>query len=166
MSEAAPAPGWRLINSRAEFQEALDTLVGEVRSELRIFDGDASEFGLNDYLRIARLTEFLGNSAENRLLIAVQSIEHIERHCPRLLELLRRYSERIVIYRAEGEALRAQDCFVIVDDRHVLRRAVRSQTRGACIRDDPTEVYAMRERFEQIWASSSPGISATTLGLL
>jgi hypothetical protein len=166
MSEASPAPSWRLITSRAEFQGAVTTLCDEVRGELRIFDADGSEFGLNESSRIARLAELVGRSPESRLLIVVHTTDHLEQHCARLLELLRRYSERIVIQRTEGEALSAQDCFIIADDQHVVRRAVRSQPRGANVRDDPNEVSAMRERFDQIWASSSPGITATTLGLL
>jgi len=159
------ASGRRLLTARSEYLEALDSLFAVVQTELRVVDADAADLGLDRATRIDELTLFLRRSRSSRLLIAVRSVDHLERHCPRLIDLLRHASDRISIHKTEGEAARAEDCFVLADDLHVLRRPVQAQARGVLLLDDRREAALMRERFEQIWERSVSALSATTLGL-
>jgi len=55
--------------------------------------------------------------------------------------------------------------FVLADDAHFVRRPVYAQARGVFIRDDPAEAGVMRKRFDEIWDSSIPDVSANTAGL-
>ena len=84
---------------------------------------------------------------------------------PRLVALLGTFSGRILINRTLGEAARVQDCFILADKVHVLRRPVATQGRGVFILNDPRECLGMLGRFEEIWGSSEPGVSANSTGL-
>lgn len=160
-----PTPSRRLITTRREYQGAVTSLIDEAYMTLHVFDADGRDLELNSRDRIERLAAFLQRFPQAKLAIVVHTIEHLERQCPRLIELLRRHGAQISILRTEGEAVRAQDAFVIADDRHLVRRPVHAQPRGVYLRDDAPEAQRMRERFDQILESSTIALTATTLGL-
>jgi len=163
--ESPPEPQRRLITTRKEYLDAVELLFGRVRRELRIFDPDLSELDFNAPARIACLRKILSGGRMHCVYIALHDVEHVSARCPRLIELLRIFPSGLVIYRSEGEAARAQDRFVLVDQNDVVRRLVARQARGALFLDDPHEAHGMRLRFDEIWESSVPGVSATTSGL-
>ncbi|MCU0803702.1 MAG: hypothetical protein MUF79_01230 [Burkholderiales bacterium] len=164
-SGSPPAVTRVLIGTRREYRDAFDALLGLARRELRIFDPDLVQLGLDDPGRIARLEGFLRATRGNRLFVAVHEPGHLERHSPRLAQLVAAFSTDFAVHRTTGEAARAQDCFVLADAAHVVRRAVAAHPRGVFVRDDPHESALMRERFDQIWESSEPTSPPTTLGL-
>jgi len=79
--------------------------------------------------------------------------------------LLGIYASSIFIYRTTGEAAKVQDCFALADGDHLIRRPVTSQPRGVLVFGDPKECQPMRERFDEIWESSVPAVSANATGL-
>lgn len=160
-----PESSWQLITTRREYQEAVAALIDEARMILRIFDADGRDLELNSRERCERLGAFLHQSRDTRLLLVLHSTDHAVRECPRLVDLLRRFSGQIAIHRTEGEAARARDCFVVADDLHIVRRAVHAQPRGAYRRDDSAEAQRMIERFDQLLEAAPIAVSATTLGL-
>ncbi len=163
--DAAPTPQRRLLSARSEYLEGFGTLLARTRRELRIFDADLAELEINAPHRIELLASLLRGNRAHRVLIALHDVEHVTRRCPRLIALLGSHAPRMLIQGTQGEAARVQDCFVIADGEHLLRRPVRSQPRGVLVLDDPRECQPMRERFEEIWESSLPGVSANTTGL-
>lgn len=164
-TQGEPAPQRRLIMTRMEYLEGFSTLLGLARRDLRIFDPDLSQFDINSAAQIALLNRFLRESLARRVLIALHDAQHVRRRCPRLLSLLGSYTNRISINLTEGEAAKVQDCFVLADGAHLLRRPVTAQARGVLVIDDPKECQPMLERFGEIWESSVPGVSANTTGL-
>lgn len=154
-----------LITAKSEYQQAADRVIALAQQELRIFDPDLSEFTLESPARISALRQFLSSNRDNRIRIAVHNPEYIKRYCPRLISLLGSYSGAITIYRTLGDAALAQDCFVLADRLHVVRRPVAKQTRGVLLINDPKEGQGMHGRFSEIWESSESGASANTSGL-
>jgi hypothetical protein len=159
------APQYKLITTSQDYVEAAERLINFAQRTLRIFDPDGQQLGLNTHRTCEMLHKFVASDREQRVRIVVHSIEHLSRGAPRFLALLQTFPERIIVNRSEGEALRAEDCFVIADEADCVRRAVAKQRRGALIEHDPAEVSRQIERFEEIWIYSVPGLSATTLGL-
>lgn len=153
------------FETRAGFQAAVERLLAEPGRELRIFDPDASALELNQAGRIAALERFLQASRTRRLYIVLHDPEHVQRHCPRMMSLLGRYSHAIQIHRSHEEIAELQDAFLVLDSVHYVRRPVAAFFRGAIGLSDETEALAMRGRFNEIWASSYPAVSANTLGL-
>jgi hypothetical protein len=161
--EAAPLR--RLLTTRSEYLEGFSRLLGLARRDLRIFDPDLSTLDINSPGHIGMLARFLRESRASRVLVALHDVEHVTRRCPRLIALLGSYTGRISINRTEGDAAKVQDCFVLADGEHLVRRPVTTQTRGVLVTDDPGECQPMLERFDEIWESSLPGVSANTTGL-
>jgi hypothetical protein len=120
---------------------------------------------LNTPDRAAALRRFLLASRDNRLLVAVHDPDHIRKRSPRFLRLLAEFSASIAIHQTEGDAARAQDCFVLADIEHFVRRPVATASRGVCAINEYQEARHIRERYDEIWQSSFPVVSATTLGL-
>lgn len=160
-----PPPERVLITSRGEYQAGADRVIALAQQELRIFDPDLSEFMLETPARISALRAFLSCSRDNRVKIAVHDPEYLKRHCPRLITLLGSYAGFIAVHRTQGDAAKAQDCFVLADRAHVVRRPVAKQLRGVLLINDPTEGQGMHGRFNEIWESSESGASASTSGL-
>lgn len=165
MTIGEAAPTRRLITTRTEYQEAIDMLLPMAERELRVFDPDLSDLRLHAPDRLAQIREFLGRSRNNRLYIAVHKTEFIEQRAPRLLNVLGLFAASIFIQRTQGDAARVQDCFILCDESHLVRRPVAAQPRGVILTHDLNEGAKMRDRFDQIWESSEPGVSANVTGL-
>jgi hypothetical protein len=75
------------------------------------------------------------------------------------------YTTGIRIFRTQGDAAKVQDCFVLADGDHLVRRPVTTQPRGVLVINDPKDCQPMRERFDEIWESSVPEVSVNTTGL-
>jgi len=161
----AAVPERILLQTRSDYPEGFERLLGLARRELRIFDPDLSELEMNSTARVQMLTRFLRGSRTHRIYIALHDVGHVTKHCPRLIALLGSYTSAILIFQTHGDAAEVQDCFVLADGDHLVRRPVRTQPRGVRVLNDPKECQPMRERFDEIWESSLPGVSAITTGL-
>jgi hypothetical protein len=162
---AGAMPQRTLLTARSEYLEGFNRLLGLARRELRIFDPDLSELGVNSPQCIALLSRLLRQNRNHRVYIALHDTGYASTHCPRLIALLGSHTEGLLIYRTEGDAARVQDCFVLADGEHLVRRPVSAQPRGVLVLDDPAECQPMRERFDEIWELSIPAVSANTAGL-
>lgn len=153
------------IATRREYLDAFDALLAGAQRELYLFDPDLEQLQLNASARSEALAAFLRRSALTRLHIVVHDDKHLAHHCPRLADLIALFSTNVAIRRTDGDAARAQDCFVIADAADCVRRPVAAQLRGVIIRNDPNEAALMLERFGQIWDSSIPAAPPTTIGI-
>jgi hypothetical protein len=165
LAKVLPQPRRTIIGSRGEYVAAFDELVAVVRRELRIFDPDCGQLDMNSPGRHEQLRQFLLASRDNRLFVVVHDPDHLKRHCPRVLRLVAEFSAAIAIHQTEGEAARAQDCFVLADMEHFVRRPVAAQPRGVYCVNEYQDARSFRDRYDEIWQSSVPAITATTLGL-
>lgn len=163
MNTAEPAR--QLIGTRAEYLAALDALLPLARREIRVFDPDLVMPNLDSVARIDVLRAFLGGGPNRTLHIAVHDAAHVAGSAARLMKLLREFPTAIAIHRTEGEARRAQDSFVLIDALHFVRRPAAAQARGIYALHETREGRQLADRFGEIWVSSEPAVSATTLGL-
>jgi hypothetical protein len=159
------APIYERFDTKQAFQAAVERLLEQPGRELRVFDPDGAALRLNDPARIEGLERFLLASRTRRLYLVVHDTDHLTRQCPRLLALLRRFSHAIQINQTQEEIRDVQDAFLLLDAVHYVRRPVASLFRGAMGLGDENEGQALRGRFGEIWAASSPAVSGTTVGL-
>ena len=153
------------FDDRAGFQAAVERLLEQPGRELRVFDPDGAALLLNDAPRIERLERFLLASRTRRLYLVLHDTEHLTRQCPRMLTLLRRFAHAIQINRTDETIRELQDAFLVLDSLHFVRRPVSQFYRGAMALGDEAEALAMRARFMEIWAASTPAVASTTVGL-
>lgn len=158
-------PERTLLEKKSDYLEGFNRLLGLVRRELRIFDLDLSELDMNSTRRIEMLTRFLRQDRTHAVYVALHEIEHVTQRCPRLITLMGSYPAGIRILRTQGDAAKVQDCFVLADDDHLVRRPVTTQPRGVLVINDPKQCQPMRERFDEICESSVPAVSVNTTGL-
>jgi hypothetical protein len=159
------APIYERFDSNQGFQAAIERLLEQPGRELRVFDPDGAALRLNDVRRIEGLARFLLASRTRRLYLVVHNTDHLTRQCPRLLTLLRRFSHAIQINQTQEEIRDVQDAFLLLDAVQYVRRPVASLFRGAMGLGDENEGQALRGRFDEIWAASSPAVTSTTVGL-
>jgi hypothetical protein len=160
-----PRPERLALSTRREYRDALERLSALAQRELRIFDADFSDLEINSRQKYELLRAFLLRGRDNRLYIAVHDADYIRNYCPRLLDLLRQFSDRMFIHQTQGEAARAQDSLVLADKLHFVRRPMQAQPRATLALNDDKESQDMHLRFSEIWDSSFPAVSATTSGL-
>jgi hypothetical protein len=167
MAEAPDAgvPERTLLQTLADYERGFGRVLALLRRELRIFDPDLSELRMNSAERVEALSRFLRGGPNRRIYIALHEVDYVSKRCPRFIALLGIHASSIFIYRTVGDAAKVQDCFVLADGEHLVRRPVTAQPRGVLIVNDPKECQPMRERFDEIWESSEPAVSANTTGL-
>jgi hypothetical protein len=164
-SKPLPEAEYAAFTDGAGFQAAVDRLLALEGRELRIFDPDLVSLRLDSRERVEALERFLRASRTRRIYIAVHDTDHLTRQCARMMALLARYSHAIQVNRTHEEIRNVQDAFLVLDGAHYVRRPVAAQFRGGAGVHDETEALAMRARFLEIWAASSPAASGTTTGL-
>jgi hypothetical protein len=166
MTEGPPdAPERVLLQARGDYLAGFSRILGLAQRELRIFDPSLAELEMNSAERVATLSRFLQRGPNRRIFIALHDTEYVSKRCPRLITLLGIYASSIFINQTIGDAAKVQDCFVLADGEHLVRRPVTAQPRGVLVVGDAKECQPMRERFDEIWESSIPGVSANTTGL-
>ena len=156
---------YRQLSGLAESKAAIDEVVGAAQKMLCIFDYNLEQRGYGDVARIERIRRFLLAGRAHRLRIALHEPEHLERHEPRLIALLRQLPGSIAIHRTVGQARNATDPFVVADDRSVWHLQHHDQSRAIVALHSPQDASPLCDRFEEIWELSEPAIGSSTLGL-
>jgi hypothetical protein len=162
---AAPEPSYRRISGIAESLEAIDQVIAQARTTIRVFDVALTNRGFNSPKRTEALKQFLLTARTHRLLIALHEPETLDRDCPRLLILLRQFPTSIEIHRTLAQARQAMDPFVVADDHSVWHQAHVTQPRAIVALHSPADATPIAQRFDEIWDQSELAVSATTSGL-
>jgi hypothetical protein len=161
---AEPALQHTPILGIRDYEAALDRILERATRSIRIFD-HALGAGYNSPRRFGTLRSFILASRRNQLQIVVHNPQTLDRNCPRLLGLLRTYGYAVSIHETHLNAKSVYDPFAVVDDDCFVHRFHFEEMRGLLGLDDPIGTHTLAERFAEIWESSSPAVSATTLGL-
>ena len=156
---------YRQISGMAESRAAIDEVIAAAQKTLSIFDYTLANRGYGDIGRIEKIRHFLLAGRAHRLRIALHEPEHLERHEPRLIALLRQLPGSIEIHRTIGQARNASDPFVVADDHSVWHLQHQDQARAIVALHSPADASPLRDRFEEIWELSEPAVGASTLGL-
>jgi hypothetical protein len=149
----------------AEYVAALDEICGLAQQSLYIFENDFDSLGFDSEFRYNTLRRFLLTSPFVCLHLLAHDTEPLARFCPRIMMLLRQFSHLMRIYQTPTNLRHLTAPFAVADSQHLVRRFHFNDTRGIFVQNDPQESSVLKSRFEEIWVSSHPGVSGTTLGL-
>lgn len=158
-------PAHRKLDGLAEYAAAIDEIIGLARHQLLIFDYNLENMGFNGLARYDALHAFLLANSRNRLSIVVKDPDYLDRHCPRMIMLLKRFGHNMAIHKTRPEASGAYDPFCIADGEHFARRFHFDDPRGIVATDDPHQGKGLEMRFEQIWEASETAIYGDLAGL-
>ena len=157
-------PGERKLEGLVAYEAALDELLANTTQTVRIFDKNIGR-GFNTPQRYDLLRQLLLASRTNRLYLVLHETANVTRDCPRLIMLLRQFSNSISIHQTLPAARRVYDPFAVGDDTRFVRRFHYDDVRGAAAIGDIASTRVLLKRFEEIWAASAPAVAATTIGL-
>jgi hypothetical protein len=170
MTEPTPEPTppsatRTLLTTKAEYADAINSLIALADREIRIFDTTLADYGFNTPVREEQIKAFLLKRRTNKLMIAVHDAAYITQSCPRLMRLLRGYSHAIEIVKTNDAIRHIEDTMIVIDDAHYARRPHQAQPNGVLVTHDAEQTRGWLNRFGEIHDQSSPSVSATTLGL-
>lgn len=165
--ESGPAiePRETVVDTVAAQVAAINELIALARLRLQIFDIDFSSGGWHTPARADKLAAFLRRAPKARIELIAHDLRWLEASCPRILALLKSHSHVITVYRTGAEARSAMDPLLIADGKHFLHRFHIDQPRASFAIEQPQLARPLVTRFEQIWATGEPGLSATVLGI-
>lgn len=153
------------LNGTADYIAALDTLCGLAQHNLCVFEKDFEGIGFNSEARHDTLRRFLLANPANRLHLLAHDARPIVQHCPRLMLLLRQFGHSMQIYQTPQHLQHLSEPFAVADDSHYVRRFHFDDPRGILAQHDVEGARVLKSRFAEMWVSSHPALSATTLGL-
>jgi hypothetical protein len=163
--QPATEPRETVLDTVAAQSVAIDELIGLAQQRLQIFDVDLSGAGWQTAGRAEKVAAFLRRAPKGRIDLIVHDLRWFEASCPRILALLKLHSHAITVYRTGSEARSAMDPLLIADGKHFLHRFHIDQPRASFAIEQPQMARPLVMRFEQIWATGEPGLSATVLGI-
>lgn len=153
------------LDGVAEYVTALDSICGLAKDSLFIFENDFDSLGFNSEARYNTLRQFLLSSPYVRLHLLAHDVQPLVRFCPRIMILLRQFGHLMFIYQTPANLRHITAPFSVADTQHFVRRFHFDDTRGIFAQNDPGEAILLKSRFEEMWESSHPSASVTTLGL-
>jgi hypothetical protein len=159
-----PNAEYRRFEGMHEYEAIVDALIPQTQRIIRVFDKSLS-LAWNAPQRQEALRQFLLADRQNRLLIVVHDAEPIERTCPRLVELVRRYGTSLRIHETLSLAKEVYDPFVVFDVHHYVHRFHYRFLRAAQGTNDLLGAQQLLDRYSEIWEASALAVSAGTSGL-
>ena len=159
-----PNATYRRFEGMREYEAVIDGLIPQTQRTIRIFDRSLSR-AYNSTGRFEALRQFLLAGRANRLMIVLHECEAVERDCPRMIDLLRRFSTAVKINETLRPAKHVYDPFVIFDASHYVHRFHYAHLRAAEGTNDVNGAQLLLDRFAELWEASAPAVPANTTGL-
>jgi hypothetical protein len=153
------------LASNTDYVHALDALCALAQRNLYLFEKNYEKLGYNGLERYETLRKFLLASSANRLFLLAHDTRHLATQCPRMMMLLRQFSASLFIYQTPKNLQHLTEPFAIADETHYVRRFHFDDVRGIAAKNDPENALSLKSRFLEMWSTSHPAVSATTLGL-
>ena len=153
------------INGTTEYIAALDALCASAQRTLLIFENDFDNLGFNSEARFNTLRSFLLASPNARLHLLAHDTQVLVRFCPRMMLLLRQFSHNMAIHQTPANLRHITEPFAVADENSFVRHFHFDDARGVWAPNDHGGARLLKSRFEEMWTTSRPGASSTTLGL-
>lgn len=154
----------QILQLPSEFRAAILTALSRPSRELRIFDPDLSALALSSESALSHLHLLFSSNPLFRFRLALRDDAWLRESAPRLRSLLETRSTQMEIRIAQGEALKAQDCFLL-SDTALVKKAVSSQNWGVAYYDDPEQHDILSTRWNAIWDSCESASAFRSTGL-
>lgn len=167
MIETFPGLPATPFETRSEFQEHILNGVTMAQREILMADLDFQIWPLNSPVLESSLRGFFLTSRVNRLRLLTGPDHRITQQAPRLIRVLTQFSHAFNCRTPPDHLMQrfsSDFSLLVVDRARLVRRFHQDRPRGT-VEFDPDEARLWTDLFEAIWDESSPGLSATTLGL-
>lgn len=146
-----------------DYVSALDTLLQSATHLIRIYDWDLSDGGYEAPARIELLKEFCKQGRTIKILLADDT--YLRRHAGQMMRLLSVWGHVLHVRVRDSDPPPAHDCFVLADDKGVLKRYDKHETKGLMRLDARGDAAELAIRFDGEWGRATKRVSAHTIGL-
>ena len=102
------------------------------------------------------LAHLIARHPQTRVRMVVEDSEHLLGSCPRLVELARRFSDRVFIQRLGDSHRGMTSLFAVADRDSCLVQADHDQTDATLDLHAPRITAPWLQRFEEIWSNAEP----------
>lgn len=154
-----------VVLGERNYESATRLMIECAERELRIFDPDLSRGGYQSLQLHDSLENFLAKDNLNRVTMILHDSQFFYTRCPRLIELMKRYTHAMTIYLTDERGHVAQDAFVLADRGDYLHRFYVDHARFKYVHGDEVAAKPLHERFEQLLDVTSVTLSVSTTGL-
>jgi hypothetical protein len=156
-----PSFTYQQLNGREAGLSAFDTCIEAAEHEISMFDRDGQFYGLERRQVAELLSVFMLRNSTARFEIIVQDIAFLEKKCPRLIAVLRRFAPRMSVRVSEPELQHFARGFAIFDNKAVLRRPHFDRSLSYWDTDD-VAIGQAKELIEQIRQHSASALQQST----
>jgi hypothetical protein len=153
------------FDSEAGYRAAVALTIAGAQREIRIFDRDLENLGLEERAKVELLNGFLAARRDRRLRIIVHDPAPLQSRLPRLLGLLRDYSHQVDVRVTPDHLRNLADCWVLADVESGTIRFHADHARGRCVVATPAEVKPWWQRSDDLLAESESCIPWAVAGL-
>lgn len=147
------------------YSEAIKHTIRSAEHTLLIFDQDLSHGDFSSIATYTLLQSFLSQNITSQLFVILQDATYFQNKCPRLINLLETFGHKMQVHITNESAKYAKDCFILVDNKHYIRRIHIDQARFKYAFDDISTVSALNNRFSELKETIQDTASITPLGL-
>ncbi|MEW6132188.1 MAG: hypothetical protein AB1591_03345 [Pseudomonadota bacterium] len=160
-----PISGSLRFETPPDYVSALNALLPTATHLIRIYDWDLSDGGYETPERIEMLGDFckLGGVRSVKILLADGS--YLKRHGGQMMRLLSTWGNVLQVRVRDSDPPPATDCFVLIDQKGLLKRYDKDNAKGLMNPDARGEVAELGIRFDAEWGRSAGRVSARTVGL-
>lgn len=149
-------PTHRHPDTRDELRTAQLDVVRSAQRELRILAPALDAALFNGSAMTEALGRFIAGHSRNRMRVVVEDTEHMLQTCTRFVELVRRFSDLLLVRRL-GEPHRGlTEMFVLADDHSCLYQQDLGVVDALLDLHTPRAVGPLASRFEDIWSAAEP----------
>ncbi len=153
------------LHGMVEYNQALDSLCDLVEQNLYLFEHNFEGLAFNSETRYLALHRLLLASPAHRVYVLVHDPSYLSNFCPRMIVLLRLFSNQMFINQLPKNLQHITAPFSVADDAHCVRRFHFDDPRGVFEQHDTVNARQYKDRFLEMWRVSHPAITATKLGL-
>lgn len=142
--------------TREALREALLELLHATRREFMLVTPMLDPGHWNTAAFTDALAHLIAHHPQTRVRMVVEDTEHLLGSCPRLVELARRFSDRIFLQRL-GETHRGlTNLFAVADRDNCFVQADHNQVNATLDLHAPRVTAPWLQRFEEIWNGAEP----------
>lgn len=155
----------QVVLGERNYEAATALILANAQRELKIFDPDLSRGGYQSLQVHDLLRNFLAKDRLNHLTIILHGSDFFSTRCPRLIELMKRYTHAMSVYLTDEQGQVAQDAFVLTDHGGYLHRFHIDHARFKYSQGDVVASRPLHERFDQLLEVTHSRLSIGAVGL-
>lgn len=117
-----PSFEYQKFETRRDARSAFDTAIESAVTSVRLYDRDGDFYGLERPVVADHFKQLLRNNPNAVVKLVLQHVHHVQRDCPRLLELMQLFGDRFELRRLDDGLRNYKRGILLIDQSLVMRR--------------------------------------------